>query len=69
LRRLPASKVVVFTIHTMVTPLAEIAAVPAAAAALRARLREMPAAMRAYKGLAAADGALDAYLARRAEGA
>ena len=67
LRRLPASRVVVFTIHTMVTPLAEIAAAPAAAAALRARLREMPDAMRAYKGLADAGGALDTYLARRAD--
>jgi hypothetical protein len=66
LRRLPATRAVVFTIHTFVTPLAEVAAVPAAAAALRARLAEMPAAMRAYKNLDGAAPAIDAYLAARA---
>lgn len=66
LRRLPATRAVLFTIHTFVTPLAEIAAVPAAAAALRARLAEMPAAMRAYKNLDGAAAAIDGYLAARA---
>jgi hypothetical protein len=66
LRRLPATGAVLFTIHTMTAPLGEIAAAPPAAAALRARLHEMPPAMRAYKNLAIAHTALDTYLARRA---
>jgi hypothetical protein len=66
LRRLPATGVVLFTIHTIMAPLAAIAAAPATAAALRARLAEMPAAMRDYKNLATAHAALDRYLADRA---
>ncbi|MFP4269183.1 MAG: heme-dependent oxidative N-demethylase family protein [Alphaproteobacteria bacterium] len=66
LRRLPTTGAVLFTIHTLMAPLAEIAAAPTAAAALRARLREMPAAMRDYKNLATAHTALDTWLARRA---
>jgi hypothetical protein len=65
LRRLPATGVVLFTIHTVVRPLAEVAAEPGAAAALRARLGEMPAAMLAYKNLATAREAIDSYLAER----
>jgi len=57
---------VLFTIHTIMAPLAAIAAAPATAAALRARLAEMPAAMRDYKNLATAHTALDRYLADRA---
>ena len=67
LRRLPATRTVLFTIHSFVTPLAEIAAASAAAAALRARLAEMPAAMRTYKNLDGAAAAIDTYLAARAE--
>ncbi len=69
LRRLPETGVVLFTIHTFVAPLAEVAADPRTAAALRARLGEMPDAMLAYKNLAAARPALDAYLAARARNA
>jgi hypothetical protein len=69
LRRLPRTGVVLFTIHTIVAPLAAVAAAPAAAAGLRARLEEMPAAMLDYKNLTGAGTALDAYLARRAAGA
>jgi len=66
LRRLPRTRAVLFTIHTFVRPLGEVAADPATAAALRARLAEMPSAMRAYKNLEAVGAALNAYLATRA---
>ena len=62
LRRLPESRMVLFTIHSLVRPLAEVAADPTARQALADRLREMPDAMLAYKNMAAARPALLAYL-------
>ena len=53
LRRLPASGHVVFTIRTLVRPLAEVAALPQVAAAMAARIREMPAAVLGYKAMLA----------------
>jgi hypothetical protein len=51
LRRLPESRAVVFTIRTLVRPLAELAADPAVARAMAARLRELEPGMAGYKGL------------------
>jgi hypothetical protein len=62
LRRLSQTGVVLFTIHTFVRPLAEVAADPAAATALADRLDEMPDAMLAYKNMAALRPAVQAYL-------
>ncbi len=62
LRRLPATGVVLFTIHSFVRPLAEVAADPAAAGALADRLDEMPDGMLAYKNMATMRPALSAYL-------
>lgn len=53
LRRLPRTRAVLFTVKTYVTPLEEIAREPDIAAAIAARLREMPDAVAAYKGLSA----------------
>ena len=66
LRRLPATRAVVFTIRTLVRPLGEIAAEPTAARALAARVRELDPAAAAYKGLSALAPALLAWLDRRA---
>ena len=52
LRRLPRSGDVLFGIRTHLEPLAAAIDGPAAARALAARMREMPAAMAAYKGIA-----------------
>ncbi|TVQ30709.1 MAG: DUF3445 domain-containing protein [Geminicoccaceae bacterium] len=62
LRRLPETGMVLFTIHTFVRPLADIAADPRAAQALADRLDEMPAAMLAYKNMAGLKPAVQAYL-------
>jgi hypothetical protein len=62
LRRLPASGHVVFTIRTLVRPLAEVAAVPEVAAAMAARLREMPEAVLRYKAMLAVREPLLAWL-------
>ena len=51
-----------FTIRTHVTPLAEVAAVPGAAAALAARIEEMPPDLAAYKGIPPVREALLGYL-------
>ncbi|MCE3250507.1 MAG: hypothetical protein K0R41_4332 [Geminicoccaceae bacterium] len=53
LRRLPRSGDVLFGIRTHVAPLAAAIEGPGAARALAARVREMPPAMAAYKGIAA----------------
>jgi len=66
LRRLPVSRHVVFTIHTLVRPLAEVAALPGVAAAIAARLGEMPEPMLRYKNLLAVKVPLLAWLERRA---
>jgi hypothetical protein len=66
LRRLPACGAVVFGIRTYLEPLAEVAADPEAAQALAMRVREMPAEMAAYKGIAPIRGPLLAWLERRA---
>lgn len=66
LRRLPATGLVLFTIHTFVEPLREIAAHPASARALFARLDEMPEAMLDYKNLRTLKPAVQAYLMARA---
>jgi hypothetical protein len=66
LRRLPGCGAVVFSIRTYLEPLADVADDPAAAQALAARVREMPADMAAYKGIAAIREPLLAWLERRA---
>jgi dimethylamine monooxygenase subunit A len=66
LRRLPACGAVVFGIRTYIEPLSEVAADPEVARALAARMREMPADMAAYKGIAAIREPLLDYLERRA---
>jgi hypothetical protein len=64
LRRLPATRAVLFTIRTHVEPLHEAVAAPGAAAALAARLRELPEPMARYKGLRSIRGPVLAYLER-----
>jgi hypothetical protein len=66
LRRLPRSGDVLFGIRTYVEPLAKVADAPGVARALAARVRELPPAMAAYKGIAAIREPLLAYLDRRA---
>lgn len=68
LRRLPATRAVVFTIRTLVRPLGEIIADPATSGALAARVRELDPQAAAYKGLPALAPALLAWLDRRAAG-
>jgi hypothetical protein len=69
LRRLPRSGDVLFTIRTHLTPLAEVAAVPGAAAALAARVEGLPPDLAAYKGLPPIRDALLGYLAAAAAAA
>jgi hypothetical protein len=64
LRRLPACGDVVFGIRTYVEPLAGVS--PEVAQALALRVREMPADMAAYKGIATIRAPLLAWLERRA---
>jgi dimethylamine monooxygenase subunit A len=64
LRRLPACGDVVFGIRTYVEPLAHMT--PQVAQTLALRVREMPADMAAYKGIAAIRAPLLDYLERRA---
>lgn len=66
LRRLPETRAVVFTIRTLVRPLAELAADPAVARALAARLRELEPGMAGYKGLPGFQEPLLAWLDARA---
>ena len=68
LRRLPRSGDVLFGIRTHLAPLAAAIDGPAAARALAARVREMPPAMAAYKGIAAIRDALLSWLESRAGG-
>lgn len=51
LRRLPVSGAVAFTIRTHLEPLAQVVREQGAAEALAGRIRELPPAMLAYKGL------------------
>jgi len=62
LRRLPRSCDVLFGIRTHLAPLAAAIDGPPAAQALAARVREMPPAMAAYKGIAAIRAPLVAWL-------
>jgi hypothetical protein len=66
LRRLAGCGDVLFGIRTYVLPLAEVTDAPATAQALACRVREMPPAMAAYKGIAANREPLLAYLDGRA---
>jgi hypothetical protein len=66
LRRLPATGDVLFTIRTHVERLVEVLDEPASAAALAARVREMPDAIARYKSIAPVRGPLLAWLERRA---
>lgn len=66
LRRLPTTRDVLFTIRTHVAPLADALDRPAAAAALAARVREMPEAMARYKNIAPVRAPLLAWLDARA---
>jgi len=56
----------VFGIRTYVERLADATAAPAVARALALRIREMPPAMAAYKGIAPIREPLLAYLEQRA---
>lgn len=69
LRRLPRTKAIVFTVKTRVVRLDEATRDPAVAAALAARIREMPEAMAAYKGILPIRTPLLAWLDARAVGA
>lgn len=69
LRRLPRSGAVVFAIKTRVHRLDEVAADPAVARALAARIREMTDAMAEYKGVLAIREPLLQWLDARAVGA
>jgi hypothetical protein len=66
LRRLAGCGDVVFGIRTYLEPLADVTAAPEAARALADRVREMPADMAAYKGIATIREPLLAWLERRA---
>jgi dimethylamine monooxygenase subunit A len=66
LRRLLGCCDVVFGIRAYLEPLAEVTEAPELAEALALRVREMPPAMAAYKGIAAIREPLSAYLERRA---
>jgi dimethylamine monooxygenase subunit A len=66
LRRLPATGGVLFTIRTLVRRLDEVVADPAIAAALAARIRELPEDLAAYKGLPPIRDALLADLDQKA---
>jgi dimethylamine monooxygenase subunit A len=66
LRRLAGCGDVVFGIRTYLEPLADVTEAPELAQALALRVREMPPAMAAYKGIAANREPLLAYLERRA---
>ncbi len=68
LRRLPRTGLVLFTIHTLVEPLAAACVDPATARALAVRLEAMAPAMAGYKGLAGVDGGLAAWLRTHAAG-
>ena len=65
LRRLPQSEAVVFGIRTYVYPLSQAIDGGESAAALLARLEEMPKVMRTYKNLIDVKPALTAYLKSR----
>lgn len=67
LRRLPASRAIVFTIRSFVRALGEVARAPGVAAAIAARLREMPPGMAGYKGLPLIGEAVLPWLDRIAE--
>lgn len=62
LRRLPESRAVVFTIRTLVRRLDEVAADPAVARAMAARIREMEPGMAGYKGMRWLKGPLLGWL-------
>ena len=66
LRRLPGCGDVVFGIRNYVEPLGEVTRTPEVARALALRVREMPADMASYKGLATIREPLLDYLERRA---
>lgn len=69
LRRLPRTGAIVFTIKTRIVRLDEATRQSGVAAALAARLREMPEEMAAYKGLRAIRAPLLAWLDARSIGA
>jgi hypothetical protein len=66
LSRLPTSGAVLFTIRSFVAPLGELAEKPGWAARFRQLLESTPAALLAYKGMAAYLPALLSYLDERA---
>lgn len=67
LRRLPETGAVVFTIRTLIEPLAEAVRDPAVARAMADRIREMESGMAAYKGIPLMREPVLAYLDRQAE--
>jgi hypothetical protein len=69
LRRLPDTRAILFTVKTHVVLLEEVARSPGIAAALAARLREMPDPVASYKGLLAIREPLLRWLNGRAIGA
>ena len=66
LSRLPATRAILFTIHTYNIPIAAVAADPDHARRLAGNLRTMPPALQRYKGLDRYADALLAYLDRAA---
>jgi hypothetical protein len=67
LSRLPQTGAILFTIRTYQHRLSRVAAVPGAAASLRAALAALPDAVAAYKGISAFRAALEGYLGRFVE--
>ena len=67
LRRLPRTRDVLFTIRTYIEPLAQVIDRPATARALAERLRELPEATAAYKGIAPFRAPLLAWLETQAD--
>jgi hypothetical protein len=63
LRRLPATRAIIFTIRIYRTPLWRVAAEPGAAARLAAAIDALPDEMRAYKSIPPFEAALRSYLA------
>jgi hypothetical protein len=68
LSRLPRSGLILFTIHTFLTPLAELCAEPLLARRLLGILRSAPADFLAHKGITDFAAPLLAYLAAQVEG-
>ena len=67
LSRLPRTGAILFTIHTYLTPISQVAADPEGRRALVAHVRSLSAAMIAYRGMTEYADALIAYLEQKRE--